>query len=386
MSGRSPTTLLVPDLPAWHSAPNYSSSVATALQDAYEYLRLYPNSLPAAFKAHSIALLRLQWRMCVEQQISLHYVLARSASGMGEGRRACEMLDQALEQSVLLQYRRTTAELFYLSGAIKRAFMRTREALSDLRASRSVIDDLKDTRVPTDPRLELKVMIAIAMAEYFQARYKDAQRSLDEARHLQSVIKSGAAWERHLVAWVGALVLRAIGQPEPALPILIRIAAEVDTMETPGSLARVHTALADVALDLAERAIARSEERAAEPLLKLGYRHALTGATTGEAAFDNGGKMLARLALVRHSQLTGSDLDRRGVIAAAMKFATNTDEQPVLAMARTAQAQEFLAQGDTVVARDQLRLVIATSASSEVPFMGQPAKAALQRIGGYEDW
>ena len=106
----------------------------------------------------------------------------------------------------------------------------------------------------------------------------------------------------------------------------------------------------------------------------------------GEAAFDNGGEMLARLALVRHSQLTGSDLDRWGVIAGAMKFATNTDEQPVLAMARTAQAQEFLAQGDTVVARDQLRLVIATSASSEVPFMGQPAKAALQRIGGYEDW
>src|SRR5690348_14053203 len=100
MSGRSPSTVLVPDLPAWHTAPNYSSSVAAALRDAYDYLRLYPHSLPAALKAHAIALLHLQWRMCVEQQISLHYVLARSASGMGEGRRACEMLDRALEQSV----------------------------------------------------------------------------------------------------------------------------------------------------------------------------------------------------------------------------------------------------------------------------------------------
>jgi hypothetical protein len=94
--------------------------------------------------------------------------------------------------------------------------------------------------------------------------------------------------------------------------------------------------------------------------------------------------MLARLALVRHSQLTGSDLDRWGIIAAAMKFAANTDEQPVLALARTAQAQEFLAQGDTVVARDQLRSVIAMSATSEVPFMGEPAKVALRRLGWYE--
>jgi hypothetical protein len=30
--------------------------------------------------------------------------------------------------------------------------------------------------------------------------------------------------------------------------------------------------------------------------------------------------------------------------------------------------------------------VIATSASSELPFMGEPANAALLRIGGFKDW
>jgi hypothetical protein len=51
-------------------------------------------------------------------------------------------------------------------------------------------------------------MIAIAMAEYLQARYRDVQRSLDEARHLQSAMEPDNAWEQLLVAWVGALVSR----------------------------------------------------------------------------------------------------------------------------------------------------------------------------------
>ncbi len=93
---------------------------------------------------------------------------------------------------------------------------------------------------------------------------------------------------------------------------------------------------------------------------------------------------MARLALVRHSLLTGRDLDRWGAITAAMKFAENTDEQPILALARTAQAQEFLAQGNSASARELLRRVIAMSATSEVPFMGEPAKVALRRLGWYE--
>ena len=155
-------------------------------------------------------------------------------------------------------------------------------------------------------------------------------------------------------------------------------------MPAPGAFARIHTALADVALDLAESAIARGEARAAEPLLNVALTHAQKGADKGEASFDKGGATLARLALVRHSLLTGRDLDRWGAITAAMKFAENTDEQPILALARTAQAQEFLAQGNSASARELLRRVIAMSATSEVPFVGEPAKVALRRLGWYE--
>jgi hypothetical protein len=391
MSGRSPSTLHLPDASAWHGEPNYSPAVATALKAAYYYLSRYPIRLPAAVKAHLIALPHLRWRMCVQQRMNLHYVLARSAVGMGEDQLAPAMLDRALEQSILLHDRRSTAELRYLYAANKHAFMQPQEALGALRASREIIADLRGSRSAAEPRLELKVVTAIGMANFYQARYEEAQRSLDEARRLHDSMTAATAapgpdWEGLLITWVGALVLRYRGQLEPARLALTRIAAEVDTMPAPGAFARIHNALADVALDLAESAIARGEAHAAEPLLKLAHPHAQKGAAKGAAAFDDGGEMMARLALVRHSQLAASPLDRQDHIAAAVKFGENTDEQPVLALARTAQAHEFLAQGNLPAARDLLLQVIAMSAASEVPFMGEPAKAALQRIGGYEDW
>ena len=215
------------------------------------------------------------------------------------------------------------------------------------------------------------------MANFYQARYDNAQHSLDEAQRLHDSIAaaSGADWEGLLITWVGALILRYRGQPEPARLALTRIATEIDTMPAPGAFARIHTALADVALDLAESAIARGEARAAEPLLNVAHTHAQKGADKGDASFDKGGEMLARLALVRHSLLTGRDLDRWGAITAAMKFAENTDEQPILALARTAQAHEFLAQGNSASARELLRRVIAMSATSEVPFMGNQPRS-----------
>jgi hypothetical protein len=386
MSGRSPSTLHLPDAPAWHSEPNYSPAVAIALKASYKYLSYYPTRLPAAVKAHLIVLPYLRWRMCVQQRMNLHYVLARSAIGMGEDQLAPAMLDRALEQSVLLHDRRSTAELLYHYAVNRHAFMQPQEALGALRASREIIAHLKGSRCAAEPRLELKVVTAIAMANFYQARYDNAQHSLDEARRLHDSIAAapGADWEGLLITWVGALILRYRGQPEPARLALTRIATQIDTMPAPGAFARIHTALADVALDLAESAIARGEARAAEPLLNVALTHAQKGADKGDASFDKGGELLARLALVRHSLLTGRDLDRWGAITAALKFAENTDEQPILALARTVQAQEFLAQGNSASARELLRRVIAMSATSEVPFIGEPAKVALRRLGWYE--
>src|SRR6476620_4287880 len=92
MNETSPSTLHIPDAPAWHNEPNYSPAVATALKASYRYLSYFPTRLPAAVKAHLIALQHLRWRMCVQQRMNLHYVLARSAIGMGEDQLAPAML------------------------------------------------------------------------------------------------------------------------------------------------------------------------------------------------------------------------------------------------------------------------------------------------------
>jgi hypothetical protein len=94
--------------------------------------------------------------------------------------------------------------------------------------------------------------------------------------------------------------------------------------------------------------------------------------------------MLARLILVRRSQLIGGDEVRRSVIAATWRFAENSDERP--ARAQIALAPEFVLPGDAQAARNLLRQVVARSAVSEIPYIGEPAKALLRRIGGYDDW
>lgn len=385
MPRRSTSLLRAPDLPGWRAEPNYSPTVARALITAYEYLARFPNSMPAALKVHAIAFSHRRWPMSVRQRMTLHYVLAQSAAEMGEGHIAFQMLDCALEQSVLLQDRRATAELLYYAGALKRAFMRASDALADLHASYNIINDLKESRFAIGADLERDVATAIGVTHCFQARYGEAERWLDEARRLHS-LTPGAQWEGHLIDWGSALVYRYRGEPIRAAPILDRIAGDIETMTTPGSFARIHTALADVALDLAETALARGDERAAGPLLAGAYAHANAGEAKGEEAFDDGGAMLARLAIVRFSQLTHSNFDRQGFIDDAIAFSEATDQLAVLALARTALAQEMLAQGRMEAARDLLRMVITTSAASDVPFTGEAAKASLRAIDGYEDW
>jgi hypothetical protein len=394
MSGHSLSTLYVPDRPAWRAEPNYSPAVATALKQVYSYLcshpdgrpaAVHPNSLPAAVKTYAIANPHRRRRMTSQQRMNLHYALAQSAARMGEAGIANEMLDHALEQSTLLHDRGSTAELLFLSGVIKRANTRTRDSLRDLHASLDIINDVKGSRAAIEPRLELNVIIAIAHAMYFQTDYSAALRWLVEARQLQAFAPA-ADLEPYFIEWIESLVLRYMGQPERALPLLTSIAARVDSMPSPGALARVNTAIADSALDLAERARDQGEERALEPLFKLAQIHALKGEALGDTNFDEPGAMIARLALVRHSLLSASDKNRSGLTMSALKFAENTQDAFLLAQARTAQAQELLARGKDEVARDLLRLVVTTSAATDAPFIGEAAKKLLLATGGFEGW
>ena len=170
----SASTLHYPDIRKWHSDPDYSPLAAAILRNAYVMLFRNPNYLPAAYKAFAIASQGLKEPMCLQQRMNLLYVMAQSAREMGEAAMALQMLDSALTDSVVLHDRRSTAELLYISGNIKRAFMRPHAALSDLHASRSIIDDLKGSRSAVEPHLEFGVVYALSGVALFQARYADA--------------------------------------------------------------------------------------------------------------------------------------------------------------------------------------------------------------------
>jgi hypothetical protein len=144
-----------------------------------------PNSRAAAYKAFAIASLHVKRRMCAQQYMNLHYILAQCAREMGEPGMVFELLDHALERSVQLHDRRSTAELLHISGNTRRGFTLPRAALWDLRASRAIIDDLQGSEAAAEPQLELNVVFAIAGVAFFQARYEDALPLLEDAHGLR---------------------------------------------------------------------------------------------------------------------------------------------------------------------------------------------------------
>lgn len=381
----SPPALHYPDLPEWHSEPHYSPSLAAALCDAYALIDNHPSDLPAALKAFATVIPYVERSMCRQQYVNLRYILAQCAREMGEPGMVFEMLDPALECAAQLHDRRSTAELLYISGNTRRAYMQPRDAAADLRASRTIIDDLKESEFAVEPHLELSVVFASAGVALFQARYEDALLLLDEAHGLHLASRDPDV-ERDRIAWMRAVVLRYLGRAEDALFIFTDIAKRIDTMAHPAMFTRLYAALADAALDLAERASDRGEDRAMRHLLSIAQIHAMEGIKRSDAVFDAGGGMLARLAIVRQSQFIEDSDTRRDIIAAAWRFAENTDEHDVMAQARIALAREYVAQGDTPAAQNMLRQVVGRSAVSEVPYTGEPAKALLRRIGGYENW
>jgi tetratricopeptide (TPR) repeat protein len=381
----SPSTLHSPDLPEWRAEPHYSPSVARALQAAYECAYDRPNNRPVAYKAFAIAIPHVGENMCLQQRMNLHFILAQCAREMGEPGMAFEMLDRALECAAQLCDRRATAELLAISGNTRRGYMQPHAALADLRASRAIIEDLKGSDEAAEPHLELSVVFAIAGVAFFQARYEDVAPLLDEAHHLHHAARNPDV-ERDRIAWTRAVNLRYRGRPDEALPIFLSIAGRIDAMPHPAMFTRLYTALADTALDLADRAKARGEDGVMRKLLSVAQTHAMEGMKRSDAEFDRGGAMLARLAIVRQSQFVEDSKTRRDIIATVWRFAENSDEHDVIARVRIALAREYVKQGDIPAAHNLLRQVTGRSAASEVPYTGEPAKTLLRRIGGYEDW
>ncbi|HEY7019752.1 MAG TPA: hypothetical protein VH349_01470 [Ktedonobacterales bacterium] len=374
-----------PDQPEWRSEPHYSPSVAAALRSAYGYMYDRPNNLAAAYKAFAIASPHVKRRMCAQQYMNLHYILAQCAREMGEPGMVFELLDRALERSIQLHDRRSTAELLSISGNTRRGFMQPRAALWDLRASRAIIDDLKGSEVAAEPQLELNVVFAIAGVAFFQACYEDALPLLEDAHGLHLSARNPDV-ERDRIAWMRAVLLRYLDRSDEALPIFLDIAGRIDAMANPAMFTRLYGALADAALDLAELARDRGEDRRMLQLLSIAQTYAIKGIERSGAEFDEGGAMLARLAIVRQSQFVEDSATRQDIIATVWRFTENADEPDVWTRVRLALAREYVKQGDIPSAQNMLRQVIARSAVSEVPYTGEPAKALLRRIGGYANW
>jgi tetratricopeptide (TPR) repeat protein len=381
----SPSTLHYADLPVWRAEPHYSASVATALRDAYGHIFGHPNDLDAAQKAFAIAMAHVREPMCLQQRMNLHYIVVQCAREMADARMAFGALDRALECAVQLHDRRATAELLFLAGNTRRAFMQPGAALGDLRASREIIEDLKGSEDATEPQIELGVVFALAGAALFQARYEDALPLLDVAHSLH-LASPDPNVERDRIAWMRAVVLRYLGRAGEALRIFTDVVTRIDAMPDPSVFTRLYTALADAALDLADRARARGEDGVMRRLLMIAQTHAIEGMKRSDEELDQGGAMLARLAIVRQSQFVEESATRRDIIATVWRFAENEHEPDVSARVRIALAHEYIAQGDIPAAENVLRQVTGRSAVSEAPYTGEPAKALLRRIGGYDAW
>lgn len=378
-------TLRFPDLPEWHSEPNFSYSARDALITAYTALRRQPRTL--ANYADAVAAIEPHRKdaMATRQCIRAFYVLGTAFAAVGDYPAALVWIEDALDLGYDLNDPGELLDLIYTYGNICRATLRLSHAAM---AYRDYLDMLAEYGDSGDLLLELDARIQLAGAEFFLAHYDEAGDLLAQSRELLAVptlIASTNPELRLLGAtsdWYQALLYRWRERPLEALPFAMNAGSAYTELGSPSSAARSQLIVADIKLDIAEQAVgaARRHELALDAQPHVERALSLAG-----IAADPNGMSIISLADVRLSRLTGRAQDRVEAIKEIAKTGQRLGDEAVVAQAYTSLADELYGQGAIEDALYRYREIRHLLDGSDVPALGIWALRAAHRIEGQGD-
>lgn len=367
------------DLPKWHTYPRYHPRLAVALGSAYTLLQQTDHNPDAYFHAYAVLNPYRKTTVCSEQRMRLEYALAKSYAGEESRSEARECLSRALDVATVLYDCGALVHLGILAGINEHYLSLHAESYRSYSGALTALRRAVPADEPFYPRQEFDLLLRLAGRAFDAGWFPVCLRHLDDAHTLRAVWVPDAPVEAATLSWLDALVSRVIARPVRALTQSAAAAALFADRGDTRNTGRVHTILAECALDIVEyhRLLGTDPSThwysPAAPLLAPGTpESALFGIPTPEKAAqhaadalliarsraaeadDDVGLGMAALASRRLERLTTpGDTSDIGIATCEdiLRLASEYNDPTLWGRAQTYLAEEYGAAGQTEKAR-----------------------------------
>ena len=282
-----------------------------------------------------------------KQALRVVYMRALTSLGLKKLPVGCDLLAEGLDQAEQCDDFGALAQLAYLYATTQRELgqpvVAARHAEVALEAWRLHIG-----AEPTDGQdtlFELDLLILLNQLYFFSGQFARAERVFRAARRV-ALRASVPPVRRANLAWIEALFHRWRSEPGRALDCGLRALAALDEHGTLLERSRLRTALADMAMDLAEHTGSRTNGGAGQHFLGLAdtfMRDSLRGLRAEGDLFALG---LGQLASARLARLTRRNVDRLRLIDGVANLAMAYGDRTVLGQVWSARGDEYLARDE----------------------------------------
>jgi tetratricopeptide (TPR) repeat protein len=374
------STLHLADDSSWRLDPEYSPLIASVLSASYA--RAWGSQSPSAAALTLVPLIQVaHLPMAPMQRLRVCYLMAVAASNLGEHALAIECIDEAVELAVQRGLTGDLADLLSLRGNVHRRSNRFRDATEDLRDCLALLREESDARGPADVRSEVLLLAELSGFEFFLAHFDEAQRLIEEAKKRAASL-SPRVLEDGLIGWSEVLLERWRQRPELALLPADRAAAAFAMEQPSATSVRVHVLSAEVYLDMAENLHGSAGRGGCAASAR---KHVARAREFARQAEDREGALLARLADLRWSRITGQNTSRVAELEDLIRAARRMADAALEVQATTTLGKELEVLGESEQALNLYRLVLARLEGTDVPALGTWARRALlrdQEMGG----
>jgi tetratricopeptide (TPR) repeat protein len=369
------SSLDIPDEPSWQFLNGYSHYAAARLKRAYALLAAESSRAANATHALHAVLPSLVKRLALPQWLRAYYVVASALLVLDEPLQALEWLHGAFEIAERLpEDLSALTRLLTVRSRAYSASLRYRQAVEDLHRATGLVRKRARRGERLDAPFAVRLLTHEASLRFHLADYRTAEWLLYEARALNPL--QGDNWlESATVDWVKALLYRWRGEPERALGPALTAARAYTLAGAAPSAARIHSVVADVALDQAARLPTSSERNR---LLEMAQSHLDLARRLAEEVLDQPGAVLVQLIQVRARRLMRSNENRVAQIERLARTANRFHDHALVGQAFTAIGDEWSSLGERQSSLGAYREALAVLDGSDVPALAVWAQRAIR--------
>jgi len=346
--------LHVHDDPAWRSADRYNPTLAEALRTAHRLIRGGRATVADYAEALDCLVPLRDSSMALPQRINFRYIEAQCLVAVGECLAALNVLDEALDLSVLLEDSLAFAEIAYLRGSVSGILLQFTDATTDHSLCIETLRELREEGGPLAPALQLHALLARVGAELNLAHWDTASQLLQES---QSLLPHAPNRQREVatICWLQALLHRWTGALERGLTSAMQASDLLLQLGSSMAAGRIQRIAGDIALELAETFAAGPPPTSRDKLIDLAGPYIIEAVDAARAEGDIAGEGLALLTKVRYDRLARRNVPRLPVLEHVIAVALNTYDTALQGQAYIALSNELVARGEVERAKGAAR-------------------------------